>query len=448
MNFFNEMLSNGTIDKETYDILKPMSVKAARFYLLPKIYKKSNPGRPVISSVNCHTPKLSKYVDHFIQPLAKKVKSYIRDTTDLLNKIKHIKRIPHNVILVTMDVRSLYFYIKHNDGISVSRESLENRVSKQPPTEVITTLMNNILTLNNFNFNGRHFLQIKGCAMCIVAAPSYATIYMGQFEETHIYPKINNDCLFYARYIDDIFFIYTGQETQLEEFLTNLNMKHDSIKLDHEKSKKPVALLDTLIYIDEKKQLQTTLYMKPTDTHNYLHFKSYHPKHLNESLPYSQALRLRRICSDNNELSKHNHKLKQQFIARGYSQTLVDNQIKKAVAIPREDTLKLTTKERTNHIPLVTTFNNTLPPIAKIIRDRWDILKLKPNLKDIFEKPGMLAYRRPKNLKEMVGSNNILNNKVIRRTPTIKTIKFCIPCNVKNSLCCNHLKLPTHSLVL
>ena len=52
----------------------------------------------------------------------------------------------------------------------------------------------------------------------------------------------------------------------------------------------------------------------------------------------------------------------------------------------------------------------------------------------------MLAYRRPKNLKEMVGSNNILNNEVIRRTPTIKTIKFCKPCNVKNSLCCNHLK--------
>ena len=55
---------------------------------------------------------------------------------------------------------------------------------------------------------------------------------MGQFEETHIYPKINNYCLFYARYIDDIFFIYTGQETQLTEFLTNLNMKHDSIKFD------------------------------------------------------------------------------------------------------------------------------------------------------------------------------------------------------------------------
>ncbi len=78
--------------------------------------------------------------------------------------------------------------------------------------------------------------------------------------------------------------------------------------------------------------------------------------------------------------------------------------------------------------------------MAQIIRNRWDILKLKPDLKDIFKEPGMLAYRRPKNLKEMVGSNNILNNKIIRKTPTIKTVKFCQPCNTRNSLCCNQLK--------
>ena len=263
---------------------------------------------------------------------------------------------------------------------------------------------------------------------------------MGNFEETHIYPEINNDCPFYARYIDDIFLIYTGGETKLDEFLTNLNTKHDSIKFDYEKSTQSVAFLDTLIYIDEKRQLQTTLYTKPTDTHNYLHFKSSHPRHLKESLPYSQALRLRRICSEYNEFIKHSDKLKQQFTARGYSQTLVENQIKKAIAISREATLKLATKERINRIPFVTTFNNTLPPLAQIIRNRWDILKLKPNLKDIFKEPGMLAYRRPMNLKDMIGSNTILDNKVNRKNPTIKTIKFCQPCNTRNSLCCNHLK--------
>ena len=117
------------------------------------------------------------------------------------------------------------------------------------------------------------------------AAPSYATIDMGHFEEKHIYPEINNDCLFYTRYIDDIFLIYTGGERKLIEFLTKLNTAHDSIKFEFEKSTKSIAFLDTLVYIDDKRQLQTTLYTKPTDTHNYLHFKSAHPKHLIDSLP-------------------------------------------------------------------------------------------------------------------------------------------------------------------
>ena len=108
------------------------------------------------------------------------------------------------------------------------------------------------LTLNNFNFNGRNFLQIKGCAMGTIAAPSYATIYMGKFETQFIYPEIDSDCLFFARYIDDIFLIYTGGDTKLKQFLKDLNTKHDSIKFDYETSTKSIAFLDTLIYIDEK----------------------------------------------------------------------------------------------------------------------------------------------------------------------------------------------------
>ena len=53
------MLSNNMIDKETAEVLKPKDVKPARLYVLPKIHKKNIPGRPVISSINCHTTNLS-----------------------------------------------------------------------------------------------------------------------------------------------------------------------------------------------------------------------------------------------------------------------------------------------------------------------------------------------------------------------------------------------------
>ena len=45
-------------------------------------------------------------------------------------------------------------------------------------------------------------------------------------------------------------------------------------------------------------KLDSDLYVKPTDSHQYLDPKSSHPTHCIESIPYSQALRLDCICSE------------------------------------------------------------------------------------------------------------------------------------------------------
>ena len=46
------------------------------FYLKPKVHKEGNPGRPVISSINCHTSKISEYADYHLQPIVKEILSY------------------------------------------------------------------------------------------------------------------------------------------------------------------------------------------------------------------------------------------------------------------------------------------------------------------------------------------------------------------------------------
>ena len=47
------------------------------------------------------------------------------------------------------------------------------------------------------------------------------------FKNTNICLEIKNDCVIYARYIDNIFIIFTGKEVKLNNFLTDLNMMHD-----------------------------------------------------------------------------------------------------------------------------------------------------------------------------------------------------------------------------
>ena len=75
--------------------------------MLPKVHKANNPGRPVVSSVACHSSINSKYVDYHLNPVAQKLNSYVRDTTDFLNKLSKFMNLPQNIILISMDVRSL-----------------------------------------------------------------------------------------------------------------------------------------------------------------------------------------------------------------------------------------------------------------------------------------------------------------------------------------------------
>ena len=179
----------------TENIAKGLQVQqpdTPKCYTWPKIHKIGNPGRLVVSSVNCHTYTISKYVDFHLQPIVKNIPSYVRDTTDFLQKLDKVKNIPNDCLLVTLDVKSLYTNIPNNEGIKAVREAYDNHPNKTVATKVIITFLSLILTLNNFVFNSINYLQIMGCAMGTICAPAYANIFMAQFEKQHIYPYIKN----------------------------------------------------------------------------------------------------------------------------------------------------------------------------------------------------------------------------------------------------------------
>ena len=73
--------------------LKNPSTRTPQFYISPKIHKEGNPGRPVLSSINCHTANISKYVDYHLQTIVKQIPSYVKDTNDFMNKIKSVKSV-------------------------------------------------------------------------------------------------------------------------------------------------------------------------------------------------------------------------------------------------------------------------------------------------------------------------------------------------------------------
>ena len=124
---------------------------------------------------------------------------------------------------------------------------------------------------------------------------------------------------------------------QLQEFIKKINNPHPTIKFYFEFSKTSIQFLDTTVYENkEQNKLITTVYCKPTDPRNFLHYTSAHPRSLIKSILYSPALRLEKICTETSELSKNLQVLQELFIYRGFNEKFPDTGFQRLSEIERD----------------------------------------------------------------------------------------------------------------
>ena len=144
--------------KETIKYFEVKDPKFARFYLLPKIHKRLNnvPGRPVISNCGYYTENISGFSDFHLQPSAKVVKAYIKDTNDFLNKLRSLPKLPDNIILCAVDVVGLYPNIPHEEGLSALRKRLDNRMENYISSDTLCDLAEDVLKNHIFKFGKKH----------------------------------------------------------------------------------------------------------------------------------------------------------------------------------------------------------------------------------------------------------------------------------------------------
>ena len=140
------------------------------------------------------------------------------------------------------------------------------------------------------------------------------------------------------------------------------------------------------MYKDKDCNLQTKVYRKPTDRTSLLHKKSAHPSATKMSIIYSQALRIKRICSEEYEMRKQFSVLKEKLLVRGYESELIDENIKKTNTITREELLREKEQEVSNpKLPFITTFNKTLPNIREKIDSNWKTLNINQKVSKAFQ---------------------------------------------------------------
>ena len=151
-----------------------------------------------------------------------------------------------------------------------------------------------------------------------------------------------------------------------------LNSCHKTIKFTADISPTQATFLDTTIGVTPDRSLQSTLYTKPTDSHNYLLYSSCHPRSCRDSIPYSQFLRVRRICSLESDFQTNALTLASHFKRRGYPTKLIEESFLKASKIKRQELLHPTrkaTRDETEKPFLTLTYNPTNYP-SKLFSER------------------------------------------------------------------------------
>ena len=125
----------------------PNPPRIPEFYTLTKIHKPPPVGRPIVSACDGPTEKLSSFVDRLLQPIAQQQKSYLKDTINFVNFIENTK-VPADVILVSMDVTSLYTNIPQEEGIDTvcrAYEIFHYRNESPTPTQLLKRVLRLIL---------------------------------------------------------------------------------------------------------------------------------------------------------------------------------------------------------------------------------------------------------------------------------------------------------------
>ena len=427
-----EAYDNDIITKDELEAINPEQKVPGKFYCNFKVHKDHTEGqpppvRPIVSCCESLTENASLFVEHHLKNIAKEHDSYLQDTPDFLRHIEKLNRqgrLPPNTILVVIDVVGLFTNIPQNEGAECVRESLKNRTDSNVTTEFLIRLLKIILEYNIFEFNGELYRQLIGTAMGIHPAPSYANIFMSKIdaEIRNLAEKYKKDgqfnLKFLKRFLDDLFMVFTGSTKKLHNFVNEINTIHPNIKftMSHTtvqnveqdvnnqcscEKKTSIPYLDTSCSIKEG-QIILDLHRKPTDRNQYLLTSSCHPATCVENIPYSLALRITRICTENDTREKRYSELKELLMNREYNERIIDAAINKARKIPRLEAIQHKPPQPTNRRPVfVVPYDPRLPPLTSITKKHWRSMRNQdPYLAEVFPEPPLIAYKRQKNIKD------------------------------------------------
>ncbi|BFY98099.1 hypothetical protein BsWGS_01139 [Bradybaena similaris] len=257
--------------------------------------------------------------------------------------------------------------------------------------------------------------------------PSYVCLFMGYLEHLVWQSYKGPFTEVYWRYIDNgvgVTQMSLDELNQFIHFFSNFNL---AIKFTSHISTKPANFLDIIVTINFP-VLTTTVYYKPTDSHNYLLYGSSHPVPCKNAIPYSQLLRLRRLCSDDSDFTDKAHELLDFFRARDYPDPLLHDDLRKVSSTTRTEALSPKSHSTPQRTKLILTFHTHNIAASKIFLRHFDILHSDPVTRQVICEKPLVVFRRDKNLRDMLVHTRLPVHRDIPPGTTKCSRSRCLTC--------------------
>jgi hypothetical protein len=394
------------------------------FYLTFKIHKIPLKTRPIVSVSGSLLHALGRWVDDQLQPLVRKLPSFISSSFELKQCLDRLPQLPANARLFMFDAVSMYTSIDTDHALATIATFLRtHELALGLPAEALISGLELIMRWNVFKFGDTYWRQLTGTAMGTPPACMYATLYFA-IHELNMPTHLQLCLAIYKRYIDDGIGIWIGPTALWTEFQSWVN-SFGSLRWIFTDLSREIDYLDITIRLDPNNAIRTTLYEKPLNLYLYLPPHSAHPPGVLTGLIYGMIRRVYRLTTDPADCSDYLRKFYTRLRHRGYPkqvlQPLFQTGLENRTKPPRSNLDKSTNPTDTMflHVP----FHPANPPSSAIQELFRDVL-LYPHaatpLPQIANqhfgtrcglKRLIIAYHRPPNLA------NLLCPRKLERTP-------------------------------
>ena len=190
-----------------------------KLYGLPKIHKKNNPLRPIVSCRGSVTYGVAKELARILKPLTGNTIHHVNNSSEFADDIKKIK-LEKGECIISYDVSALLTSIPVQSVRKVTKKKLEQDTKLYQRTSMsirnILELLEFCLCNSYFLLKGQFYEQTQGAAMGSPVSPVVVNLYVEFFEHRALTSAVNPPRL-WRTYVDDSF--VTLQQSHRKEFL-------------------------------------------------------------------------------------------------------------------------------------------------------------------------------------------------------------------------------------